>query len=243
MKITERKIRDLALAILCALVGYALCACGEGASESAGIDGGVESSGTLRSDAGVSYCEIPSPTGGVKLLDPHGSPVSESRLDYYVHAAETGGAGRWGIVTNAGDWSKTCVGYSANASYTMVSPATGKPETVVDPCVSQVPAAGCDVTGTQVHYSRDALVTECRVTMTTAECADVAHDFVDEAGFSHCLQVTCQIVKDAQGIDTQSCQLGGVGVLVDAEVDVALCSPQGKFLGWSCPSPDLVSCD
>jgi len=248
MKITERRVRDFVLAILVALVAYALAGCDGGAGEEEGLlpDGGLNVEALRRTDAGVVTCEIPSPTGDVFMTDAHGNDSKTTRREYFTQVAATGSAGRWGVVVNAGEGFRSCVGESGNNPISTVDGATGKPVTISDPCDTARSFSDCVVTGTTIHYTKATQLEECKTVMTTSQCSDVEHDFVDSVGFKRCWVVSCDWAKDSSGQivvpNTMVCTGALGGVLWTSEVEMALCDPQGRFVGWSCPSPERVSC-
>lgn len=79
MKISEKRLRDLVLGILVALIAVSLLAC-DGGPESGGEGTDAGSAGLGHSDAGFVSCQVPSPTG-----DQPGAYGSQSRdSPYYV---------------------------------------------------------------------------------------------------------------------------------------------------------------
>lgn len=108
MKITERRVRDLVLGIILATVALWAAGCdGAGEGPEADLpDGGVPAG--RQSDAGVRYCDIPSPSGDVLMTSSRGETSKTTMREYYQHAAETGGAGSWGTVTNLSEFSGLC---------------------------------------------------------------------------------------------------------------------------------------
>ncbi len=107
MKISEQRIRCLVLGVLAFLAGYALSGC-DGSSESGDLLDGASVAGLPRTEAGVALCSIPSPSGNVAMVDSKGAPTSTTMRSYYEHAASTGGAGSWGVVTNPSETTGKC---------------------------------------------------------------------------------------------------------------------------------------
>jgi hypothetical protein len=217
MKISEQRIRNFALGILAAIVGYALCACdgGVGSEEldaGVGTDAGrpdtlqtdarsgfdtgakVDAGNVLvRTDAGVIRCDIPSPTGDTLLVNGHCVASSIIMRDYYEKAAVSGSGGRWGILSNLSDLPTICNMYDK--------------------------AAAC---------AADSLSPVCTgKTVTVAECNSAPQDFS-----KYCYVGSCS--GNADGIN-MTCKLGGVMPWTNSfQIDAALCTPQGKFAGWLC---------
>lgn len=73
--------------------------------------------------------------------------------------------------------------------------------------------------------------------MTSAQCKDVAHDYVDNLGMKHCylLQGMAGTPNCKPSIDGSStCALSAFSGLNEANKFTALCSPSGGFIGWRC---------
>jgi hypothetical protein len=92
---------------------------------------------------------------------------------------------------------------------------------------------------------------ECSVTMTADVCRNVADDFVDSAGGRHCFRLAEKL--DGHGADecrvntdnavvrggTATCELSHVSLMRESDVNnrmVEICSPDGRFVGWQCPT-------
>jgi len=108
MKLGERRVRDLVLGIIVAMLALWSAGC-EGGGSGAEVDlpDGGEPTG-IKSDAGVLHCEIPSPSGDIQMTSAKGSKSDTTMRQYYQHAAETGGAGAWGVVTNPSELGGLC---------------------------------------------------------------------------------------------------------------------------------------
>lgn len=90
--------------------------------------------------------------------------------------------------------------------------------------------------------SQDTRITACNngdlmncPLATPAQCVDTAHDFLDASGSVHgcfVMNKDCVVTGRPAG---SICQIVGMaGTLVGLNKDVALCSPEGAFVGWKC---------
>lgn len=74
-------------------------------------------------------------------------------------------------------------------------------------------------------YSTTEIKAECTIPLTPAECADVAHNFVDSVGVIHGVAIHCDALKQ--------CKLVGFYFLEgDPTYLGAACTKDGTFLGW-----------
>lgn len=164
----------------------------------------------LTTDGGVSYCEIPSPTGDQPAQGPSG-PLSYTAREgvqkntYFPYL-------RPRLVED--DSRRLCLAWTA------VVPA-GK-----DPAGSPYPA----------YCPRGVSQAECDHRMTESECAGVADDMLDSVGYRHCWVVmtdaTGKASLSSMGIMVSSAR-NSSGTLEFAR-EVLVCSTGGKFLGWLC---------
>lgn len=96
-----------------------------------------------------------------------------------------------------------CEGWSAGVHFP-TNPATGAT------CSQQLMTMG---------LLQPQAAVECEHAMTTAECLDVQHDFVDSAGVKHAF---------AAGPDSQGFyEIGGFGLLLDPTKNATICTPIG----------------
>lgn len=113
IKISDR-LRDFAIAILAALAALWLSGCdGAGGAGETDAGGGAR---LLRSDAGVTYCEIPSPSGDVVYTNSDGSKSTHTMREVYSQAALAGAPGYWGMVDNLSELVSLC---KASKAYTV----------------------------------------------------------------------------------------------------------------------------
>lgn len=98
--------RDLALAVLAAVLALWLAGC-----DGAGGAGEPDAGGAThlsRTDAGVTYCEIPSPSGDVVYTYSNGAKSPYTMRQWFEKAAESGAPGYWGVVDNLSEFKAIC---------------------------------------------------------------------------------------------------------------------------------------
>jgi hypothetical protein len=92
IKVSDR-FRDLAIGVLAVLLALWLAGCD-----------GAGAPGLKQSAAGVTYCDIPSPSGDVV----HKGTSSETMREWYYMMADTGYADAWGVLVNLDDFRDLC---------------------------------------------------------------------------------------------------------------------------------------
>lgn len=105
-----RRCRDLVLGVLAALFAAWLAGCdGVGPGEGdAGPAWPVPGTGLHVTDAGVRYCDVPSPSGDVQYTYSDGTKSPYTMRQWFGRAAEAGSVSLWSIVENAGDFAELC---------------------------------------------------------------------------------------------------------------------------------------
>jgi hypothetical protein len=96
------RVRDLAIGVLAALLAVWLTGC-EGVGGTAGTGPGLK-----KSDAGVTYCDIPSPSGDVAYTYSNGTKSSYTMREWFVKRAVSGVVSDWGVLQNLSDFGEVC---------------------------------------------------------------------------------------------------------------------------------------
>ena len=103
------RIRDLAIAVLAAALALWLTGCDVGGGEDAPDSGaGGVGPGLERSDAGVTHCQISSPSGDVAYTYSNGAKSTYTMRQWFERAADSGAPGYWGVVDNLPDFKVVC---------------------------------------------------------------------------------------------------------------------------------------
>jgi len=102
------RVRDLAIGVLAALLAVWLSGC-DGAGDEGGAGGATGvGPGLKRSDAGVTYCDIPSPSGDVVFTNSNGTKSSYTMREWFVKRAVSGVVSDWGVLLNFSEFGEVC---------------------------------------------------------------------------------------------------------------------------------------
>lgn len=113
----SRRYLDLAFGVMAVLFAPWLAGCDgtEPGVDGAGPEWPVPGSGPHVSGAGVTYCDIPSPSGDVRFTLADGTKSQVTMRQQYYGAAEAGST-QWGVVGDAGDYMSVCMKNGGAAS-------------------------------------------------------------------------------------------------------------------------------